>query len=85
MGALILAGILRAAPYLVRLFWPVLASAILAGLSIKVCHDAVSGALDRQYALVVLAGIALGIAACVTWAAASIHQYRNTEPPQPHL
>ncbi|MEU5156095.1 hypothetical protein [Glycomyces sp. NPDC021274] len=85
MGALILACLLRAAPYLARLFWPVLASAVLAGLSIVVYRDASNGVLGWQNALVAFAGIAVGITACMTWAFDSIREYRRAEPPQPHL
>jgi hypothetical protein len=85
MGALILALLLRAAPYLTRLFWPVLACLVLAGCAIQVGRDAANGALDRDYALVLLAAITIGIAASVTWAVGSVRDYRRTEPPQPHL
>lgn len=85
MGALILAFLLRAAPYLARLFWPVLASAVLAGLSIVVYRDASNGVLDWQNAWVAFTGIAAGISACTMWAAGSIREYRRAEPPQPHL
>jgi hypothetical protein len=85
MGGLILALLLRAVPYLGRLFWPVLASAVLAGSGIQVWHDAAHGALDREYALTLLGGIALGTAACLLWAVGSIREYRRSEPPQPHL
>lgn len=85
MGGLILALLLRAVPYLGRLFWPVLGSAVLAGIGIHVLRDASNGVLDPEYALAVLAGIGLGIAACITWAVGSIRDYRRTEPPPPNL
>jgi hypothetical protein len=85
MGPLILAFLLRAAPYLSRLFWPVLASVVLAGLSIVVYRDASNSVLGWQNAWVAFAGIAVGMTACVTWAVGSILEYRQAEPPQPHL
>ncbi|MFG3342400.1 hypothetical protein [Glycomyces sp. NPDC048151] len=85
MGGLILALLLRAAPYLTHLFWPILACAVLAGCGIQVALDTANGALDREYALAFLAVIALGVAACITWAVGNVREYRRAQPPQPNL
>jgi hypothetical protein len=85
MGGLIRLLALRAAPYLVRVFWPSCASAVLIWLAIGVGRDAISAEMDREMALVSLAGIALGLASCLIWAVGSIRDYRRAEAPQPHL
>jgi uncharacterized membrane protein YedE/YeeE len=85
MGGLILACLLRAAPYALRLFWPTLGTAVLVGTGVDVARDHARGALDPLYAWGFLGGIAVGVAACILWGAGNIREYRNTEPPQPHL
>jgi ABC-type Mn2+/Zn2+ transport system permease subunit len=85
MGGVILALLLRAVPYLLRLFWPALGTGVLIAAGVDVVRDGISGAIDGQLALVFLGGIALGVAACILWGVGSIGEYRRTEPPQPHL
>ncbi|MBO3732768.1 hypothetical protein [Glycomyces niveus] len=83
--SVIVSLVLRAVPYLTRLFWPGLGTGVLTGLAVKVALDAENGTLDVPYALVVLGGIALGMAACIVWGAGSIREYRRAQPPQPPL
>ncbi|MCD0444270.1 hypothetical protein LO763_11620 [Glycomyces sp. A-F 0318] len=85
MGGLIRLWVLRAAPYLVRLFWPSCASAVLIWLGIHIVLDALGAQIDREMALVLLAGIGLGLASCLLWAIGSVREYHRAEAPHPHL
>ncbi|MEU6246448.1 hypothetical protein [Glycomyces sp. NPDC047010] len=85
MGGLIVAYLLRAVPYLVRLFWAALVIAVLTWLASGVWHRAASGALDWEAASIMLAALSVLAATSIVVSAASIRAYRKSVPPTPHL
>jgi len=85
MGGLIFAYLLRAVPYLLRLFWSALVIAVLAWIASGIWRGAVSGALDWDAALIMLAALVILAAASIAVSVASIRAYRKSVPPTPHL
>jgi hypothetical protein len=75
----------RAAPYLVRLFWPAVLGAVLAVLGAAAFADGHSGDMPALLAAPAVAISALGLAGCLLWAGLSIRAYRRRDTPLPPL
>lgn len=75
----------RVAPYLARLFWPGLIGTGLAVLGVVALGEGRSGDPDRLLSLCAVVAAAIGVLACILWAALSIRAYRRSDTPPPPL